>query len=168
MRQRNEELAASPHPWVGPESYFIGEVHGGDFFNRFPTACSLVGTRRWPPSTSFEAVEFDYRDLIDRVAAETNCTIELNLQLVRDAYEIDLDHALVTGLQAAYAEVTGCPLPLAGSRVVADGAIFAAAGIPTVYHGPVGAGAHGDLESVHVDELERAVKVYVALLRRFV
>jgi acetylornithine deacetylase/succinyl-diaminopimelate desuccinylase-like protein len=50
--------------------------------------------------------------------------------------------------------------------VVADGALFAAAGIPTVYHGPVGSGAHADVESITVAELVRAAKVYVSLLRR--
>ena len=50
--------------------------------------------------------------------------------------------------------------------MVADGALFAAAGIPTVYHGPVGSGAHADVEFMPVDELVRAAEVYVALLRR--
>ena len=53
-----------------------------------------------------------------------------------------------------------------GIKVVADGALFAAAGIPTVYHGPVGSGAHADVEFITVDELVRAAEVYVALLRR--
>ena len=47
-----------------------------------------------------------------------------------------------------------------------DAAFIAAAGIPTVYHGPVGTGAHADVESVSVAELVRAAEVYVALLRR--
>ena len=45
-------------------------------------------------------------------------------------------------------------------------AVFAAAGIPTVYHGPVGSGAHADVEYMEVAELVRATEVYVALLRR--
>jgi acetylornithine deacetylase len=49
---------------------------------------------------------------------------------------------------------------------VADGAVFAAAGIPTVYHGPGGTGAHADEEWIEVAELVRAANVYVALLRR--
>ena len=51
-------------------------------------------------------------------------------------------------------------------KLVADGAIFNAAGIPTVYHGPMGTGAHGDVESVEVAELVRATQVYLALLER--
>ena len=40
--------------------------------------------------------------------------------------------------------------------------MFNAAGIPTVYHGPMGTGAHGDVESIEVAELVRATRVYLA------
>jgi acetylornithine deacetylase/succinyl-diaminopimelate desuccinylase-like protein len=166
VRQRTEELAADEHPWVGAETYFFGEVHGGDFYNRWPATCRLVGTRRWAPGNTLEAVEAEYRALLDAVAAETGCTIELDLRLVRGAYEIDPDHALVRALREAYEEVTGDPLEPVGIKVVADGAIFAAAGIPTVYHGPMGSGAHADVEFIEVPELVRATEVYLALLRR--
>jgi acetylornithine deacetylase/succinyl-diaminopimelate desuccinylase-like protein len=165
-RRRTEELAAVEHPWVGAETYFFGEVHGGDFYNRHPAGCRLVGTRRWAPGNTLEAVEAEYRGLLDGVAAETGCTIDLDLRLVRGAYEIDPEHELVRALRESYEEVTGRPLEPVGVKVVADGAIFAAAGIPTVYHGPLGSGAHADVEFIEVPELVRATEVYLALLRR--
>lgn len=163
---RNEELSAVEHPWVGAETYFVGEVHGGDFYNRFPTACRIVGTRRWAPGNTLQAVTAEYLDLLDAVAAETGCDIALELKLVRGAYEIDPEHPLVQALQESYREVTGNKLEPVGLKVVADGALFAEAGIPTVYHGPVGSGAHGDVEFMPVDELVRAAEVYVTLLKR--
>jgi len=166
IRERTDELRAVEHPWVGAETYFLGEVHGGDFYNRHPTTCRLVGTCRWAPSNTLEAVEADFRALLDRAAAPTGCDVELDLKLVRGAYEIDPDHELVHALQESYREVTGRELRPVGIKVVADGALFSAAGIPTVYHGPVGDGAHADVESMPVDELVRAANVYVALLRR--
>jgi acetylornithine deacetylase/succinyl-diaminopimelate desuccinylase-like protein len=141
-------------------------VHGGDFYNRFPATCRIVGTRRWIPGNTLEAVEAEYRELLDRVAAETGCRIDLDLKLVRGAYEIDPAHPLLLALQAAYRDVTGGELEPVGVKVVADGALFAAAGIPTVYHGPVGSGAHADVEYITVAELVRAAEVYVALLAR--
>jgi acetylornithine deacetylase/succinyl-diaminopimelate desuccinylase-like protein len=166
VAERSAELAAVEHPWVGAETYFVGELHGGDFYNRHPSACRIVGTRRWAPGNTLAAVEGEYRALLDRVAAETGCTIELELKLVREAYSIDPDHPLVTALQASYREVTGRELERSGRKTVADAAIFAAAGVPTVYHGPVGSGAHADEESMPVAELVRAGEVYVRLLRR--
>ena len=56
VRARNEELSATEHPWVGAETYFFGEVHGGDFYNRHPATCRLVGTRRWAPGNTLDAV----------------------------------------------------------------------------------------------------------------
>ncbi|HZG35488.1 MAG TPA: M20 family metallopeptidase [Gaiellaceae bacterium] len=166
IRARAEELAATEHPWVGAETYFLGELHGGDFYNRHPTTCRLVGTRRWAPANDLDAVEAEFRTLLDGVAAETRCAIDLDLRLVRGAYGIDPEHELVAALQASYREVTGAELHPVGLKVVADGALFAAAGIPTVYHGPLGAGAHADEESIEVGELVRAAEVYVSLLGR--
>ncbi len=166
IRARNEELATVEHEWVGAETYFLGEAHGGDFYNRHPIEFRFVGTRRWAPGNTLEAVEEELRELLAPIAAESGCAIDLDLRLVRGAYRIDPDDRLVVALREAYEEVTGRELPLDGVKVVADGAIFHAAGIPTVYHGPMGTGAHGDVESIEVAELVRATKVYLALLER--
>ncbi len=166
IRKRNEELAAVEHQWVGAETYFLGEVHGGDFYNRHPASCRLVGTRRWAPGSSLAVVDAEYRALLAPISAETGCTIDVNLRLVRDAYLIDPAHPLVAALRAAYEDVTGTALELVGLKVVADGAIFSQAGIPTVYHGPVGTGAHADVETMPVAELVRATQVYLRTLER--
>jgi acetylornithine deacetylase/succinyl-diaminopimelate desuccinylase-like protein len=166
IRARTEELAAVEHEWVGPETYFLGEVHGGDFYNRYPVGCRLVGTRRWAPANTLAKVEEEFKALLAPIAAESGCAIDLDLQLVRGAYEIDPEHRLAIALREAYRDVTGQELPLTGVKLVADGAMFNAAGIPTVYHGPMGTGAHGDVESIEVAELVRATQDYVALLER--
>ncbi len=44
-----DELAQESYEWVGSPTVFLGEVHGGDFYNRFANRCTLIGTRRWPP-----------------------------------------------------------------------------------------------------------------------
>jgi acetylornithine deacetylase/succinyl-diaminopimelate desuccinylase-like protein len=163
---RNAELVATEHPWVGAETYFLGELHGGDFYNRFPTTCRLVGTRRWQPGKPLAEVREEYEALLAPLAAETGCTIELDLRLVRDSYRIDPEEKLAVALREAYREVTGAEQALIGMKVVADGAIFHQAGIPTVYHGPIGTGAHADVETMDVPELVRATRVYLALLER--
>ncbi len=166
IRARTEELAANAHEWVGPETYFIGEVHGGDFYNRHPVECRLVGTRRWLPGKTLAKVEEEFRALLEPIASDSGCAIDLDLRLVRGPYEIDPEHELAVALRAGYHDVTGKALPLSGVRLVADGAMFYAAGIPTVYHGPMGSGAHGDVELIEVAELVRATQVYLAMLER--
>lgn len=166
IRARNEELAQTEHEWVGAETYFLGESHGGDFYNRHPVEHRFVGTRRWAPGNTLAKVEDEFRALLEPIAAESGCEIDLDLRLVRGAYRIDPEDRLVVALREAYRDVTGDELPLTGIKVVADGAIFHQAGIPTVYHGPMGTGAHADVESIEVPELVRATKVYLALLER--
>jgi acetylornithine deacetylase/succinyl-diaminopimelate desuccinylase-like protein len=165
IESRNAELASVEHPWVGAETYFVGEVHGGDFYNRFPTSCRVVGTRRWAPGNTLEAVEAEFLSLLEPIAAETGCSIELDLKLVRGAYSIDPEHTLSVALRAGYADVTGAELPLVGIKVVADAAVFQGeAAIPTVYHGPAGSGAHADVEAMPIAELARATRVYLRML----
>lgn len=133
--------------------------------NRFPNSCRLVGTRRWAPGNTLTAVEAEFLALLGSVAEETGCSIDLDLKLVRGAYSIDPGHPLAVALRVGYRDVTGKALPLTGIKVVADGAVFQGeADIPTVYHGPAGSGAHGDVESVPVAELVRAAKVYLRML----
>ena len=142
-------------------------MHGGDFYNRFPTECRLVGTRRWAPGNDHAAVEAELRALLAGIADETGCSIELDLRLVRECYEIDPEHPLSTALRGAYEDVTGEELAVTGVKIVADAAFFHGdCGIPAVYHGPIGSGAHGDVESVPVAELVRATKVYLRMLER--
>ena len=145
-------------------TYFLGEVHGRDFYNRHPTTCRIVGTRRWAPGNRLEDVDAEFRALLASIAAETGCDIDLDLRLVRDTYRIDPAHPLVLALRNGYRDVTGAELGLVGMKVVAGGAIFHQAGIPTVYQGPVGTGAHADVESITVTELVRATRVYLRTL----
>jgi acetylornithine deacetylase/succinyl-diaminopimelate desuccinylase-like protein len=167
VRARNEELSATERPWVGAETYFFGEVHGGDFYNRHPASCRLVGTRRWAPGNTLDAVQAEYDDLVAPIAAASGCTIDVRLKLVRDAYSIDPEHPLAVALGEGYEEVTGETLEVTGVKVVADAAIFqAVGGIPTVYHGPRGEGAHADVESIAVEELVRSARIYLATLER--
>ena len=115
-----------------------------------PTSCRIVGTRRWAPGNTLEAVDAEYRALLDAVAAETGCDDrarpEARPRRVRDRPGAPA----LLALAESYREVTGKTLEPVGMKVVADGALFAAAGIPTVYHGPVGSGAHADVEYMAV------------------
>ncbi len=167
IRARNEELATTVHPLVGAETYFLGEVHGGDFYNRHPASCRLVGTRRWVPGSDLAAARAEFDALVAPIAAESGCAIDVDLKLVREAYSIDPEHPLALALRGAYEDVTGDELPVIGVKVVADGAVFqAVGGIPTVYFGPRGEGAHADVESIAIEELARATRVYLATLQR--
>ena len=162
MQARHDELSHIKIPYVGAESFFVGILQGGDFFNRWANACRLVGTRRYGPENSYDNVLAELNAMAAQVEQETGAQVALNLIPVRDGFRVAEDEPLVIALRRAYQEVTGRELPLVGSRMVGDAAIFTKEGkVPALYHGPGGQGAHADLESVAVSDLVRAAKVYV-------
>jgi acetylornithine deacetylase/succinyl-diaminopimelate desuccinylase-like protein len=162
IQARHAELAKIPIPYVGPESFFVGIFQGGDFYNRWTNSCQVMGTRRYGPENSYANVLAELRAMAAQVEQETGARVALNLIPVRDGFRVAENEALVVALREAYREVTGRELPLVGSRMVGDAAIFTKEGrIPALYHGPGGTGAHADLESAPIAELVRAAKVYV-------
>jgi acetylornithine deacetylase/succinyl-diaminopimelate desuccinylase-like protein len=168
IQDRNAGLAHHPLPRVGSESYFLGILQGGDFFNRVPTSCRIVGLRRYGPDTSFAQVQGEMQEMARRVEQETGAAIRLGLTRVRDGFRVAEDEPVVVALRDAYQEVTGRELPLVGSRMVGDASVFTRdGGVPAVYHGPKGTGAHADVESVPVAELVRAAQVYVLTALRY-
>jgi len=159
---RDAELAKQDLPWTGPESYFVGILEGGDFYNRVPTTCRIVGTRRYAAERSFEEVSSEIDSLARRVESETGAKVDVRFTKTRDGFRLREDEPLVRALGRAYAEATGKPLPVLGWRSVADAPVFNKDGrVPATYHSPGGEGAHGDVEWVPIDGLARAAKVYL-------
>jgi acetylornithine deacetylase/succinyl-diaminopimelate desuccinylase-like protein len=169
MQARQAELSKINIPYVGSESFFLGIFQGGDFYNRWTNACRLMGTRGYGPDNTYVGIKAELTGMAARVEAETGAQVALNLIPVRDGFRVAEDEPLVAALRQAYSEVTGGELPLTGSRMVGDAAIFINEGrIPAVYHGPGGQGAHADLESVAVADLVRAAKVYILAALKYV
>lgn len=161
IEARHRELAATTAiPYAGPESFFVGEFHSGDFFNRFPVEARIVGTRRYAPGRRFEEIQAEVEALCRQVAAETGTQVDLKLTKARDGFIVDQRDPLVLAVRAAYQRVTGKELPLGGLRSVADASIFnQVGGIPALYHGPGGRGHHADEEAMPIAELVRAARV---------
>ena len=160
FEKRAAELTRNVVPYAGPESLFVGEIHGGDFYNRFPGSCRIVGTRRWAPWESFENARADVESMCRQVANEFGLTVDLEMEKTRDGFQVGEDDRLAQVVRGAYQRVTGTELPFAGLRSVADASIFNQVGrIPALYHGPGGTGHHGDVEAMPIAELVRAAKV---------
>ena len=161
IRDRREELAKTSTSGSAPKRLSSAGCTAATSTTGIPRR---VGSSRWAPGNRLEDVDAEFRALLASIAAETGCDIDLDLRLVRDTYRIDPAHPLVLALRNGYRDVTGAELGLVGMKVVAGGAIFHQAGTPTVYQGPVGTGAHADVESITVTELVRATRVYLRTL----
>lgn len=159
FEELGRELADRAIPYVGSESLFVGELHAGDFFNRFPTSARLSGTRRWAPERTHAEVEAEMAALCRRVADEYGLAVELDLGLTREGFRVDESEPIVGIVRRVYRELNGRDLPLGGTRTVADASLFRQlAGIPALYHGPRGRGHHGDDEAMPLAELARVAR----------
>jgi len=169
MQERNAEYAKVNFPGIGHESFFVGILQGGDFFNRWTNSCRIVGTRRYGPDKTYEVVKSELAGMATQVEAETGTQVALNLIPVRDGFHVAESEPIVSALRSAYRDVTGTELPLVGIRMVGDAPVFInEGGVPALYHGPKGHGAHADLEWVPVSELVRATKVYILTALQYV
>ncbi len=71
------------------------------------------------------------------------------------------DAEIVRAVRREATHVLGATPETVGAPWWADSALLAAAGIPTVLFGPIGEGAHAEVEWVDLASVERCVEVYV-------
>jgi acetylornithine deacetylase/succinyl-diaminopimelate desuccinylase-like protein len=161
LAKLDAELATQADPLAGAPSVFVGQIHSGEIYNQFPQECWLEGTRRWLPGTDASEVERAFRALVGEVERSTRTKIDLEYQLVRDAFFLDVSHPVVKTFQAAYGATAGRSLPTGSKPFVDDGNLFwAKAKIPAITHGPRAGGQHTTSEWVDIDDLVRVAHLY--------
>jgi acetylornithine deacetylase/succinyl-diaminopimelate desuccinylase-like protein len=166
LRARHQALVAEGElPLLGPETLFLGEIHGGDFYNRVPVEARLSGIRRFGPDRTWEEIIAEFAALTEPVAAASGLTIDVALAGNGLGYRVPPDAPLVAALAAAHRHVTGQGLPVAGTKTVTDANVIVREGaIPALCYGPNGTTAHADSEWVTLADLERAARVFAQLV----
>lgn len=163
LKALNAELSKTSHKYVGTESAFVGQIHGGEIFNQSPVECKISGTRRWVSGRGTAALEGEFAAILADAADRTGTIVEGTFTVVRDAFQVSEDDDLVHALQSAHTGVTGESLPFGNKPFVDDGNCFSSMrGIPALTHGPAAEGAHTTNERVRIDELVRVAEVYAA------
>lgn len=158
-------LAEQPDPLLGAESIFLGQVHGGDFYNRVPVTAWVEGTHRYAAPRTLDNLRTDYAALCLRLEEETGATVRCTLQHVGSPFSLQVDEPIVRHVRDAYQAATGRELMIRGINVVGNAADLAGlAGIPAVYHGVNQKTAHSDDEWVGAEDLVRAARVYAATI----
>jgi acetylornithine deacetylase/succinyl-diaminopimelate desuccinylase-like protein len=168
LERERERLSTDERPGVGPETLFVGQVHGGDFYNRFPTACAMQGTRRYFADHSFDDVVAEFCAIASGVAEKTGTRIEVEFDRIRDGFELREDDRVVKAFSRAYERVDGGAPEHGGFPSVGDASILFGEGrIPALYAGYDGYGAHGDHESVSINELVRLAEILTLSIAAF-
>jgi len=156
-------------PLLGNERMFLGILRAGDFYNRLPTACHIVGTRRFPPETKREDVEAEIRQAVMSVVKDLPIQVQVDATSEgNDGFRISPDLPLVKMLRAAYEEVHGRPLPLGVQMFGADNAKFINIGkVPAVGYGNDLTKAHADLEWCDAGRVAEIVQVWLVTTLKF-
>ncbi len=166
LRARHLSLvAAAAIPLLGPETLFIGEIHGGDFYNRVPVEARISGIRRFGPERTWGDIEAEFNELLAPISRQAGVAITLELSGNGLGYRVADDAPIVQALANAHQIVTGQELPITGTKSVTDANIIVCEGqIPALCYGPNGTTAHADQEWVTIADLERAAHVYARLV----
>lgn len=163
--QRDRELSLSADDLLGPETFFLGQVHGGDFYNRVPTRAYLNGNHRVWPDKDWPDIRRTFADLLGSVEKHPDLRIDLSVYGNGLGFAVSPDAGIVRALQSGYRQIVGRELPLAGALSVTDvNVIVREAGIPAVSHGTGTTTSHADLERVEVKDIVRTTKVFVATI----
>jgi len=161
-------LALDAHPVCGSPSVFIGQIHSGEIFNQYPQECWLEGTRRWLPGDDHKRVEAEFRALLDSLASDRGVSIDCDWLMIRDAFHLDPDAAIVSDFQACHTLISGEPLTVGPKMFVDDGNSFwSLAKVPAITHGPRSGGAHTISEWIEIDDMVRVARLYAATAVRF-
>ncbi|HEY3556314.1 MAG TPA: M20 family metallopeptidase [Kribbella sp.] len=164
IERLHHELAATPHPLLGPATWSVGQINGGTGGSIVPADCVVVADRRLLPGESPADVLDDLRRRIAALHLEDRgLTVELAMPMEMPAFETAEDHELVHITEASRFDAGGPPLPLAGWTAACDGGYIARdLDVPVVVLGPgsVTTQAHRADESVPVTELVTAARTY--------
>lgn len=170
LRRWHGELAADAHPLVGPATWSVGLVTGGQGTSTVPAHAHLSADRRLLPGEDADEVRAGILDRLDGLGlAADGLTLEISMPMSMPGFETAADHPLVVTADRALQEAGGPGLGLAGWTAACDGGFVARdAGVPTLVlgAGSVNEQAHRPDESVAVDDLVTAARTYALLALR--
>jgi acetylornithine deacetylase len=164
LEKLNERLRAHEHPRLGPGTLHASLITGGREESTVPDLCVLTLERRTLPGETVADVE---RDIAELLQGCTDVKTSTRTTLAREPFEIGDDADIVAETLKAASEVSGKPAQPVGVSYWADSAFISAAGIPTVLFGPVGDGAHAEIEWVSLASTVECARTLIATARSF-
>ena len=151
---------------VGSGSAHASLIEGGTELSTYPDRCVLQLERRTIPGETPQSVEREVRAVVERAAADDpELRADVRVRFAREPFEAAEDAAVVQAVRRHAAAVLGREPEVVGVPFWTDAALLAAAGIPTVLFGPLGEGAHAEVEWVDLDSIGRCAEVYLAVAR---
>ncbi len=169
LEQLNQTLQNRPaHRLLGHGSLHASLIQGGQELSSYPEQCILQVERRTIPGEMTEAVEAEFRDLLERLyAADATFEASIKTTLVRASFEVAEDAGIVKLVQQQASELLGRTPEIVSNAAWMDSALLSEAGIPTVVFGPGGAGAHAVVEWADLEQVKQCSDVLLRIVQDF-
>ena len=163
-----EQLAARPHPVLGPPTVSVGRIRGGTQVNVVPDRCEIDVDRRTLPGETSAGVVAEFRALLDGLrAGDPHLAYDIEESQWWPAFEEDPGGPVARLVASAAAKVLG-RAEWRGAPWTSNAGIFRAAGIPCVLFGPGSVRqAHTAGEFIELAEVVKAARVYEEIIRGF-
>ena len=167
LEDLDRRLRSKPtNPLLGSGSLHASLIQGGTELSTYPDRCLLQMERRTIPGETPESVEGEVREILERAAsADPEFRGDVRVTFDREPFEVEPEEDVVASVRRAAAAASGSEAEIVGVPFWTDAAVLGAAGIPTVLFGPIGEGAHADVEWVDVASAARCAEVYLAVAR---
>ena len=160
-RLEQELRARKPHPLIGPPTLHAAMINGGREMSVIADRCELRIERRTLPGETEAQSIAEIQALLDRIStSDKDFHAAVKSFFAREPFEVAATDPIVQAVQAAASSVLAQPIDPNGVSFWTDAALLAAAGIPTVVFGPIGAGAHSAEEWIDLQSVEQAALIY--------
>jgi acetylornithine deacetylase len=162
LNELSDQLEKHEYPGLGPATLSVGVVAGGQAPNIVPDRAWLLMDRRTLPGDTSASLR---KEIEGAFEARGLSDVELSeLRMGKQPLFTAPTHAAALACQRALERCGLSPAP-ASVAFATDAGLFAHEGIPSLVLGPGSiTQAHTDAEYVEVDQLERMVGVFEALL----
>lgn len=156
--------AGHAHPVLGTGSLHAGRIEGGQEASSYPQRCRVGVERRTIPGETVQTVRAEIEALLASAGeGDPQFSSRIDVGFSRDPLQTPPDERVVVALHRHARAVLGRDPGVSGFAGWTDAALLAAAGIPSVVFGPVGAGLHGVDEWVDLASVESCARVLLAV-----
>ena len=160
-RLEQELRAREPHPLIGPPTLHAAMINGGREMSVIADRCELRIERRTIPGETEAQTIAELQAMLDRLSAsDEDFHATVKSFFAREPFEVAATNPIVQAVQSAASQVLAQPIEPNGVSFWTDAALLAAAGIPTVVFGPIGAGAHAAEEWIDLHSVEQSALIY--------
>jgi len=155
------------HPLCGPATLNVGTITGGVSVNKVPDRATIEIDRRLAPNEKPDSARQHLIDYLQQKAA-LGFTLEHDPPYMEGPPLADDHNRPLAERVAKAASGLAAPCRAVGVPYGTDGALFAAAGVPTVIFGPGSiAQAHTADEWIALDQVEIAAEIYYRFVKSF-